>query len=186
MVPGFSTLNTPPRWNSSFGGHLPETTQAVKEPLVSLDDSLVRSSGLPWQPPVSTGREGPQLLAALVPLPSIQWGQGGTHRPGHILAKGAPDRLGDPRKACLSKKTSGKVLLLADPPRTAAYQGIPAGPACQDEEHAPVEVCAPAGFPPESSTRAARSCLQAWAPRACHIVHRGLCGQESRQLLVPI
>ena len=116
VVPGFSTLNTPPRWNSSSGGCLPETTQAVKEPLVSLDDSLVRSSGLPWQPPVSTGREGPQLLAALVPLPSIQWGQGGTHRPGHILAKGAPDRLGVPRKACLSKKTSGKVLLLADPP----------------------------------------------------------------------
>ena len=41
MVPGFSTLNTPPQWNSSSGGRLPETTQVVKEPLVSLDDSLV-------------------------------------------------------------------------------------------------------------------------------------------------
>lgn len=126
----------------SFGGHLPETTQAEKEPLISLDDPSVRSSVLPCQLPVSTGkRTSATGLTGSTAVDSV--GPTGTHHPGHVLAEGAPDRLGDLRKACLSKRTSGKVLLLTDPPGLQPTRENQPGLRARMKSEAPVEVSAP-------------------------------------------
>ena len=74
VVPGFSTLNTPPRWNSPLG-------DICRRPL-----RRRRSPSFPWMTLRSDPQsyhvssqsalaKGPQPLASLVPLPSIQWGQ---------------------------------------------------------------------------------------------------------------
>ena len=109
---------------------------------MSLDDPSVRSSVFPCQLPVSTGRRSSATgLTGATAVDSV--GPTGAHRPGRILAEGAPDRLGDPRKACLSKRTSGKVLPLTDPPGLQPTRENQPGLRARMKSAAPVEVSAP-------------------------------------------